>query len=370
MGFRGKKVKSLASQLKDLTCEKLFEITDNKIYKDFFEYVWHSHRNGKAWVFFQYTMPLYINYEQYFTSGFTNIDYNLQYGYSEIPKGLIKLCNTYNLRLTNKLAKSYLRNPDAFNIIYDLDINKCTDAQMIDAMIYGCTTRSTCHYEQIGTQVVNENNLLLRKNNVRQKGVEIKPRIEHAKNSYYIELISTYGYNPKLLIKYVDSEKIKRRFKKAIFQDIFDYADMMNQLYDDFDKYPDDLSAAHRQACKEYNRISIDYDEDQYSERNVLDYECEIDGFSFIYPRNTDEIKKEGKNQHNCVATYINRVLYEGCHIMFMRPTNDIQHSYITLEIRDNRIVQAKRKFNNNPSKKEWDVITKWNKKYKDFELH
>ena len=81
IGFRGKPVKRLASQLKDLTCDRLIEITDNPVYKQFFEYVWSWHQNGKAWVFFEYTMPKYIDYEQYFSSGFTNIERRFKYGY-------------------------------------------------------------------------------------------------------------------------------------------------------------------------------------------------------------------------------------------------------------------------------------------------
>ena len=54
---------------------------------------------------------------------------------------------------------------------------------------------------------------------------------------------------------------------------------------------------------------------------------------------------------------------------MFMRPANDIAHSYITLEIRNNEIVQAKRKYNEEPSKEEYEIISKWNEKYKDFKL-
>jgi len=52
-----------------------------------------------------------------------------------------------------------------------------------------------------------------------------------------------------------------------------------------------------------------------------------------------------------------------------MRPVDDIKNSYITLEIRGNKIVQAKRKYNKNPSKEELEVIKKWNKKYKNFRL-
>lgn len=83
IGFRGKPVKRLASQLKDLTCRRLFEITESPVYKRFFEWVWKQRQNGKAWVFFEYTMPEFIDYEQYFTSAKTlALSNRLRYGYS------------------------------------------------------------------------------------------------------------------------------------------------------------------------------------------------------------------------------------------------------------------------------------------------
>jgi hypothetical protein len=52
-----------------------------------------------------------------------------------------------------------------------------------------------------------------------------------------------------------------------------------------------------------------------------------------------------------------------------MRPIEDLEHSYITLEICDNHIVQARRKCNLSPSKEDREVIEKWNQKYKRFVL-
>lgn len=362
IGFRGKQVKRLSSQLKDLTCKRLFEIIDNPTYKQFFEWVWKWHPNGKAWVFFEYTMPDFRDYEQFFTSSrIKKLGGRFEYGYSQIPKGLFKLCDTYDLVLSNALAKSYLKCSDAFNLIYDMDFGKCTPQKIIEAMTYGATVDHRCSYDE--NQAIDANNLLMRREDAAPN------HTIPGRDSYFCCLITDLGYNAKLLLNYVDSIKINRRFKKDIFRDIYDYADMMTQLYDSYDRYPEDFAKAHKKACEEYNRISVKYDEVKYTERNVLDYECEIDGFRFIYPRTTQDIRDEARHQHNCVATYIDRVLQEDCHIMFMRPANDVEHSYITLEIRNNRVVQAKRKFNEEPSLEERKIIDKWNDKYKKFKL-
>lgn len=357
IGFRGKPVKSLSSQLKDLTANKLIEITSNPVYKKFLEYVHERRPKHRAWLFISEALPDFIDYEQYFTSGFTNFERRFSHGYSEVPKGLFKFCEKLNLTLDNKLFDGYTENPDVYNLLLNIELENYSKIEMMDAMMYGDV--KYIDYDA----VINPQDLTM------INGQQFRRRVNmRGQKSYFVRLVEDYRYNARRLITYIDQLNLYQK-RRTICRDLFDYADMMNQLYDDFEKYPEKLSSAHKRAVKEYNRIKHNFDDNEYSKRNVLEYECEIDGFKFIYPRKTSEIQKEGKDQHNCVSTYINRVLAEECHIMFMRPVEDITHSYITLEIRRNRIVQAKRKFNQNPSREELEIIQKWNEKYKDFVL-
>lgn len=358
IGFRGKPVKSLSSQLKDLTVNKMIEITSDDIYKKFLNYVYSRRPKHRAWLFVSEALPKFMDYEQYFTSGFTNFSRLFHHGYSEVSKGLIKFCKLLDLTLNDELYDDYNENPNVYNMLLNMDLENYTKLEMIKAISFG-DAKSNYH------GVVNPTNLTNRVNNK----MPIRKINIRANKSYFNRLVDDYGYNSKKLILYIDRLNLTQK-RRTVCRDLFDYVDMMNQLYDDFDKYPRKLSAAHKQAIKEYNRFQVDYDENAYSQRNVLEYECEIDGFRFIYPRKASEIQAEGRNQHNCVATYISRVLSEDCHIMFMRPITDINTSYITLEIRNNKIVQAKRKYNREPSKKELGVIDKWNKKYCKFELN
>ena len=358
IGFRGKPVKSLASQLKDLTCERLFKIIDNPVYREYLQYVWHMHRNGKAWVFFKYTMPEYIGYEQFFTSGFRNLQYHFDYTFNQVPKGLLKLCTEFNIPLTNKLYEEYIRNPNAFNLLFDYEFEQCSTEDIIDAMLYGHVSEKYYRRRYHQNTQISPQNLLVYKTEKTRKNEY------NGRDSYFWLLINNFSYNAKLLLDYVDSIKIRKKFKKTIFRDIYDYAAMMDEICDKFNRYPENLPLESKKAIAEYNKLQIIYNETAYKSRNVLNYECEIDGFRFIYPRSTEEIKKEGVEQHNCVACYISRVLDDKCHIMFMRPLDNLSKSYITLEIVNNKIVQAKRKYNRNPDAKEREVIRKWNEKY------
>ena len=357
IGFRGKPVKSLSSQLKDLTVDMLIDITSDITYKKFLAYVYDRRPKHRAWLFVSEALPKFMDYEQYFTSGFTNITRSFNHGYSEISKGLIKFCNTFNLTLDNELFDRYNENPDAYNLLLNIELKNYTPLEMMKAMMFG-NPKNVFHGEIDPHDLTNRTNTALPPRRVNVRGDK----------SYFDRLVEDYRYNVKRLILYIDQLDMNQK-RRTICRDIFDYADMMSQLHDNYDKYPEKLYDAHKQAIKEYNRLKFNYDENAYSKRNVLEYECEIDGFKFIYPRKTSEIQKEGRDQHNCVATYINRVLEEDCHIMFMRPVNDIDHSYITLEIWNNKIVQAKRKYNHDPSEEELEIIKKWNERYKNFKL-
>ena len=86
--------------------------------------------------------------------------------------------------------------------------------------------------------------------------------------------------------------------------------------------------------------------------------------YMFIYPRCVDDIKDEAAQQNNCVASYIDRVLDGKCHILFLRNKDSIDKSLVTLEVRHNEIVQAKRKFNYAVSAEEQEAIDEWNKRH------
>lgn len=280
------------------------------------------------------------------------------HGYSEVSRGLIKFCNALDLTLDDELFDSYNENPNVYNVLLNTNLENYTKLEMMKAIAFGDAKNNFNRAIINPYDLTNRTNaqLPVRRINVREN------------KSYFNRLIDDYGYNAKKLILYIDELNLLQK-RRTVCRDIFDYADMMNQLYDDFNKYPSKLHVAHKQAIKEYNRFQVNIDESAYSKRNVLEYECEIDGFKFIYPRKASDIQKEGRDQHNCVATYINRVLEENCHIMFMRPINDLNHSYITLEIRNNEIVQARRKYNKSISEEEREIIKKWNEKYKGFIL-
>jgi hypothetical protein len=110
--------------------------------------------------------------------------------------------------------------------------------------------------------------------------------------------------------------------------------------------------------------LKQEFNEEKFKQRINKDYECTFGEYRFIYPESTQEIKDEASQQSNCVASYIDRVIDGQCHIMFLRKKDNPDKSLVTIEIVDNKIVQAKRRFNDPVTFEDQEAIDKWNKKY------
>ena len=89
-----------------------------------------------------------------------------------------------------------------------------------------------------------------------------------------------------------------------------------------------------------------------------------IDKYCFIYPNSTQDIKDEAVQQNNCVASYIDKVLDGDYHIIFMRNIKAPDKSLVTLEIVNEKVVQAKRRFNNDITDEDELAIKQWENLY------
>ena len=74
----------------------------------------------------------------------------------------------------------------------------------------------------------------------------------------------------------------------------------------------------------------------------------------------TEDIKKEAVQQSNCVVSYIDRVINGQCDIIFMRNANTPNESLVTVEIRNKKVVQARRRFNESVTDEQQKVLDKY----------
>ena len=86
----------------------------------------------------------------------------------------------------------------------------------------------------------------------------------------------------------------------------------------------------------------------------------EDDKYIIFAADSINSIVDESSQQSNCVRTYCGMVSNNSCQVYFMRYKNDITKSFITIEVRNNKVVQAKTRFNEEPPIEAMNIIRKW----------
>lgn len=155
----------------------------------------------------------------------------------------------------------------------------------------------------------------------------------------------------------------------ALLTDYGDYLLMCEGLnYDlknDFVLFPRNLPHAHDAV----NELSAEDKSEVYNKRIAMDYERLIKRYSFksgglliTAPRSAEELVTEGHKLHHCVGSYIKRVAYNECMILFVRETKNPDKPFCTLEVRDGTIYQARIYKNQAPPVKVQRFIDRWKK--------
>lgn len=335
IGFKGKPVRGLNSQLKGLTINKLLDCCVDKNYANFLKYIYNKHCScgiSNIGTILR-KVPEYSNLEQLFSAGFKYIE-NSRLKIQDIPKSLIKIAKDHEIYLSRDLINCWKENPDAHYIAYQLDYMSLDDRDIMDIFNIGWYNWDNKIYK-----------------------------------SYYNILIDKYGYNAKALLMYCDRLKTFEAIDNMgyLLQEINDYARMMSSISDKYDKFPRHFLTTHKIACRNYNRLKKEFPEELFKKRINLDYECKYKDYVFIYPKCVQDIRDEAVNQNNCVASYIDNVINGDCHILFLRKKDSLNDSLVTIEVRNNQIVQAKRKFNYPVTKEDQEAIDYWNKKFENY---
>lgn len=83
-----------------------------------------------------------------------------------------------------------------------------------------------------------------------------------------------------------------------------------------------------------------------------------------IFPATSvNDLIDESKQQNNCVRTYAEKYAEGDCDIYFMRKVNTPKISLVTVEVKNDRIVQKRTKNNANTNKKQDKFLDEWQKK-------
>lgn len=343
IGIKGKPVNGLQSQLSGMTIKQLIDCCDDEKYAKFLSFV--KKEESRHYPIYNIgtilsRVPYYANFEQIFSAGFDEIicdgrnESRFKYTIADIPKSLIKICKINDIKISNRFLEHYKKNPDAHFLAYNIEYISLNNEDVWDILSTEYSVRGenyTYNYY-----------------------------------SYFNTLLDEYGYNAKALLLYIDRLKTYEALEDCtyIVREIFDYARMMKTISPKYDKFPRNFLTTHKIACRNYNRLKKEFSEEMFRSRINKDYECSFGEYIFRYPASTQDIKDEAVSQNNCVASYIDEVIDGKCHILFLRKKNKPDESLVTIEVRNNRIVQAKRRFNEDVTSEDQKAIDAFNKKF------
>ena len=175
-------------------------------------------------------------------------------------------------------------------------------------------------------------------------------------------------YNLEWLSKVVNLEKAWRLglLNSRNEHEYKDYLEFCIQLgYDMKDKnvlYPKNLTKSHDKLEKLVEICENEANSRLLKERYELLKEKIYQNKKYlIYPASSaDELIEESKQQSNCVKTYCKKAAFGECDIYLMRLCENPERSLVTVEVRDDKVVQARVKHNNECTKEQWKFLHNW----------
>lgn len=347
IGKKGLPVTNLCSQLKGVTMKEICDCCTDKQYGKFLRFVQqHGDYNNRGISNIGTILnrvPYFSQFEQIFSAGIEEIvSSKFSYKISDIPKGLIKLCQSHSIILSDTFLKFYKENPDAYLLAYNLQPEYIS---LTDRDVYALLSYESSIKEYYGERTW---------------------EYRWVKVSTFNKLINDFGYTAKALMLYIDSLKTYEAIEDMGFliNEIYDYASMMHRISHKFDKYPRHFLTTHKIASRNYNRLKEQFDEEDFKKQIDEGMEKTFGNYCFIYPKCTQDIKDEAVQQNNCVASYIKRVIEGESHILFLRKKEQPDKSLVTIQVKNGKIIQALQRFNHPLTEEQQEVVDKWNKWY------
>lgn len=179
-----------------------------------------------------------------------------------------------------------------------------------------------------------------------------------------------YNLNLKKLIRYIYfecdvSQGINASSAISVYKD---YVRMTVEMgYEKFDKYPRFLKTFHDIASRNYKVNIDDIQKAKWKEvyqSHHSKFRHSVDGYKVFAPEEPSDLIREGNLLSHCVSSYVNKVISNTSTILFLREVDDIDTPLVTIEVRGEKITQARGKMNNPPTVQQKQAINKFAKKY------
>ena len=158
----------------------------------------------------------------------------------------------------------------------------------------------------------------------------------------------------------------KTDFNYNLLQEYQDYLSMAKKLKIDLKNksnlYPKNIKEAHDKILKEYKQQKDSLINNSIMKRykKIKKNEYQKGKYIIIAANNFQSLVDESSQQNNCVRTYAERIANGECDIYFVRLVKDINNSLVTVEVRNNKVVQKRTKNNGITTKSQDNFLKLW----------
>lgn len=179
------------------------------------------------------------------------------------------------------------------------------------------------------------------------KNVNSKTIKEYADKVLSVKLIRCFE-KYKLEIKRTSEYIIKNTNRS------YDYLDFLNDIsklelklkHKEF--YPKDFEKRHTELSQKVYRVQNKIKSNKFK-KAMMEHQLEYvnDQYLIVIPTAPSDLLQEGENQHNCVASYVDKVINKTSIVLFIRNINNPSKSLYTLELNTDYQVEQCRAYAN-----------------------
>lgn len=215
----------------------------------------------------------------------------------------------------------------------------------------------------------------MRRNNITYRQLKILRLLQEKdiNKIRYLERYSDYGdsiYDLEEISNYISlnrfikySKMHKTKIKTYLYKDYLRFAsllgyDLKNNRY----AFPKNLKKEHDKLEQQYEIQSKTIIQDAISRRSKLLSKNKYQNNKFIIlpAKSYKALLDESKQQSNCVRTYAEKYAQGTCDIYFMRDINKPKKSLVTVEVKHNKVVQSRIKYNDDPNEIQLKFLKEW----------
>ena len=191
----------------------------------------------------------------------------------------------------------------------------------------------------------------------------------------YLERYTSYGSTHDLeevsnyisLNRFIKYSKMHRKnIRMYLYKDYLRFAkglgiDLKNNRY----AFPKNLKEEHDKLAKEFEIKNKEIINNAIIKRSkeLSSNTYKNSKFIILPAYSLNELQEESTQQNNCVRTYAEKYAAGQCDIYFMRDIKKQDKSLVTVEVKNNRVVQSRMKNNKDPNEKQIKFLEKWEQK-------